>query len=714
MLYGLPPLLFDDEKDDGPMGADTSHANTDIGFRTGNGQIASVSGGIGASNGRSFDTQTVLTSLTGDKVNVTTGKNTKLSGAVIAATDTQGNDTGNLNLSTGTLTTENLTDTHYNSATGFSIGANIALDPKVENPKPNTNKSDKTDTTHLRSETLAFNTSTGASMGKTLATLGNGNIHITDTANSTDTTHLNRDVTQTNKDLFSTNTGTSVEAVIDNRIFSEDGKKEIKQNMENVHNALGETYTELSNEAGKFVAETTDYLKGTKLTDTTKKGITSIGTKETFDQTLAKSGLSEEQIKAFQNDPDYKRVFGIKDDKKATDTNNPSNTNSSSNPNDKTIHIEKISVTETLSEASKAKDILVSGANLINKLVDTVGSDNATYAIYATQIAIEGPLKMGMGVLGDALNEKLTGEFKNKATTYIAEEGLYAKEAATKAEEKAIYNISGIGVDLASDIVIGGAASIIRNSNKLTKADNTLIDILEQGGDKSFTVSNGLGEVKAPNPKVTIQEGQTVLLTKQDGLEIRKPGDGTFTNTINDGKTTHLYTVDNEGIKVIPENTSIAGNDKAKHTNISDEAAFGGEATFNPDGSVVLNPYSGRFGTGNSANDAETQLKLDNTKKLFEDLGYTNVTTDFSPKPTTQSAISLKYSNIDKINTQMKERGWTEQDIVDALKTEGILTQGKNGPATRYVNPNSGKSVVVDNSTGEIFHVGDVGYKYDY
>jgi hypothetical protein len=27
---------------------------------------------------------------------------------------------------------------------------------------------------------------------------------------------------------------------------------------------------------------------------------------------------------------------------------------------------------------------------------------------------------------------------------------------------------------------------------------------------------------------------------------------------------------------------------------------------------------------------------------------------------------------------------------------------------------NSGKSVVVDNSTGEIFHVGDVGYKYDY
>jgi filamentous hemagglutinin len=76
----------------------------------------------------------LLTSLTGDSVNVTTGSNTKLSGAVIAATNAQGNDTGKLNLSTGTLTTENLTDTHYNSATGFSVGANIGLTPATKDP----------------------------------------------------------------------------------------------------------------------------------------------------------------------------------------------------------------------------------------------------------------------------------------------------------------------------------------------------------------------------------------------------------------------------------------------------------------------------------------------------------------------------------------------------------------------------------------------------
>ena len=51
--------------------------------------------------------------------------------------------------------------------------------------------------------------------------------------------------------------------------------------------------------------------------------------------------------------------------------------------------------------------------------------------------------------------------------------------------------------------------------------------------------------------------------------------------------------------------------------------------------------------------------------------------------------------------------------ILEALQTPGIPTKGKNGPATRYVHPGSGKSVIVDDSTGEVFHVGDVGYKYD-
>lgn len=227
------------------MGSDTTHANTDVGLRTGNGKIESINGGLGVSNGRSFDTQTVVTSLTGDSVNVTTGKDTKLSGAVIAATDAQGKDTGKLNLTTNTLTTENLTDTHYNSQSGFSGGVNVGLTPETKDPKPDTkNKEDKTSTT-INSPRLAFNTSREATVGKTLATLGNGNINITDMVNSSDSTNLNRDVTKVDKELYSASTGTSVDATLDTRMLTKKGREEINQqykdmdkNMKAVANTL--------------------------------------------------------------------------------------------------------------------------------------------------------------------------------------------------------------------------------------------------------------------------------------------------------------------------------------------------------------------------------------------------------------------------------------------------------------------------------------------
>lgn len=62
----------------------------------------------------------------------------------------------------------------------------------------------------------------------------------------------------------------------------------------------------------------------------------------------------------------------------------------------------------------------------------------------------------------------------------------------------------------------------------------------------------------------------------------------------------------------------------------------------------------------------------------------------------------------------MKDRGWTESEIMEALQTEGIDTFGKKGPATRFVHPQTGKSITIDNKTGELFHVGDEGYKYDH
>lgn len=72
----------------------------------------------------------------------------------------------------------------------------------------------------------------------------------------------------------------------------------------------------------------------------------------------------------------------------------------------------------------------------------------------------------------------------------------------------------------------------------------------------------------------------------------------------------------------------------------------------------------------------------------------------------------LKYANENKIKHQMEKRGWNEQQIQEALQTQGIPAQGKINPATRFVHPETKKSVIIDNVTNEIFHVGKKNYKY--
>ncbi len=74
----------------------------------------------------------------------------------------------------------------------------------------------------------------------------------------------------------------------------------------------------------------------------------------------------------------------------------------------------------------------------------------------------------------------------------------------------------------------------------------------------------------------------------------------------------------------------------------------------------------------------------------------------------------LRFSNEKKLRKQMRKRGWTDTMIREALATVGIPTQGKLNPATRFVHPRTGQSVSVDDLTGEIFHVGEARFNYDY
>jgi membrane carboxypeptidase/penicillin-binding protein len=69
----------------------------------------------------------------------------------------------------------------------------------------------------------------------------------------------------------------------------------------------------------------------------------------------------------------------------------------------------------------------------------------------------------------------------------------------------------------------------------------------------------------------------------------------------------------------------------------------------------------------------------------------------------------------EKLERQMEKRGWTKQQVEEAIQ-KGEKFPAKNnktgGSATRYVHPQTGQSVVIDNSTGGIIHVGGPGFIY--
>jgi RHS repeat-associated protein len=68
-----------------------------------------------------------------------------------------------------------------------------------------------------------------------------------------------------------------------------------------------------------------------------------------------------------------------------------------------------------------------------------------------------------------------------------------------------------------------------------------------------------------------------------------------------------------------------------------------------------------------------------------------------------------------KIARQMETRGWTEESIQEAINSgEQIraINKATGNPATRYISPTTGKSVVVDDVTTEVIHVGGQGMEY--
>ncbi len=69
----------------------------------------------------------------------------------------------------------------------------------------------------------------------------------------------------------------------------------------------------------------------------------------------------------------------------------------------------------------------------------------------------------------------------------------------------------------------------------------------------------------------------------------------------------------------------------------------------------------------------------------------------------------------DKINRQMTTRDWTPQEIDDAVRNGqriDAINKANGNPATRYVNPQTGKSVIIDDVTNEVIQVGGRNFSF--
>ncbi|HVY02903.1 MAG TPA: hypothetical protein VG983_04535 [Caulobacterales bacterium] len=63
----------------------------------------------------------------------------------------------------------------------------------------------------------------------------------------------------------------------------------------------------------------------------------------------------------------------------------------------------------------------------------------------------------------------------------------------------------------------------------------------------------------------------------------------------------------------------------------------------------------------------------------------------------------------------MVQRGWTRASIDEAIakgQHHPAVNNETGGPAARYIHPVTGRSVVIDDQTNEVLHVGGDGFIY--
>ncbi|MFW3344565.1 hypothetical protein, partial [Aliarcobacter butzleri] len=144
------------------------------------------------------------------------------------------------------------------------------------------------------------------------ATLGQGNVTVKDVENSDELDRLNRDTENINKDLYSSSTGTKVDATLDTRLLTEEGRKQIAEDIERTKR-LGQAIGDVASSDSLNISDTFNHIGDVQKDLDVQKALALNDKGQTINILENQQNYSQEQIDKALNDyaQIYASVYGI-------------------------------------------------------------------------------------------------------------------------------------------------------------------------------------------------------------------------------------------------------------------------------------------------------------------------------------------------------------------------------------------------------------------
>ena len=313
-----------------------------------------------------------------------------------------------------------------------------------------------------------------------MATLGSGNIEIADKENSDDLTRLNRDTTKLTKDLVNTSISSNVDGSMDARVFSKEGREQIKSEIKHIIDKL--------DDFNRFVKDKIS----DELTSEQKEQIGKVGLENSILQALKKEGVSDEKINLLLNDENVRRLISDYENINNVNTSKPNNTNTHKLNNEIILKGVEVVAQKDL------QDYLVDGAEAINSMVKIVGEEKAATAILITQFATQGIVKASVSMLLEEGKDTLFGGVKDKISNYISKDLFDVNDKGWQDKQKqAIYSLSDVSADFSIDLALSGPFALMKGAKNLGKANKKFDESLKENNVNSDTIANSNAELKS-------------------------------------------------------------------------------------------------------------------------------------------------------------------------------------------------------------------------